>query len=391
MIIPNSGTIYFSTETAGASTIPSLTGQAVSLAHDGQAGLVVSSLNTSTSATNRFRVNGANGALLAVTDEVTGIVFIVNDPAGLPIISADTGLNDVITIGTFGSNALVVRNDRVGVGTSNPSTSAALEIVSTTRGFRPPVMTVTQRNAIASPAAGLVVYSSDAFDLSLYNGTAWGDVLTTHATSFTADTLRTACSQTQGTGSLVFATGPSLVGPVNITSQDASTADRVMTRSLVDSRTVISKLDSNFTVNNNATYNATSMVLSLTPGWWEINGEFRIDSAVSGAGAKLYLAFTGGLPEAYLHRIWIASVSGGSTAPLLGHPNPTYGSGTQPFLLSQSIATTAAGSFKVGPSLIYLTANATITVGMSQSTANPSDTTMLAFPLSRIWATRLQH
>jgi hypothetical protein len=121
LIIPNSGTIYFSTETAGASTIPSLTGQAVSLAHDGQAGLVVSSLNTSTSATNRFRVNGANGALLAVTDEVTGTVFSVNDPAGLPIISADTGLNDIITIGTFGSNALVVRNDKVGVGTTLPT------------------------------------------------------------------------------------------------------------------------------------------------------------------------------------------------------------------------------------------------------------------------------
>lgn len=121
LIIPNSGTIYFSTETAGASTIPSLTGQAVSLAHDGQAGLVVSSLNTSTSATNRFRVNGANGALLAVTDEVTGTVFSVNDPAGLPIISADTGLNDIITIGTFGSNALVVRNDKVGIGTTLPT------------------------------------------------------------------------------------------------------------------------------------------------------------------------------------------------------------------------------------------------------------------------------
>lgn len=221
--IPNSGTIFFSTETAGASTTPSLTGQAVSLAHDGQAGLVVTSLNTGISATNRFRVNGANGALFAVTDQITGTVFSVNDPAGLPIISADTGLNDVITMGTFGSNALVVRNDRVGVGTNNPNTSTALEIVSTTRGFRPPVMTVAQRNAIASPASGLVIYTSDAFDLSLYNGTAWGDVLTTHSASFTADTLRTACSQTQGTGSLVFATAPTIANG-NFTYDDAAAA-----------------------------------------------------------------------------------------------------------------------------------------------------------------------
>jgi hypothetical protein len=189
----------------------------------------------------------------------------------------------------------------------------------------------------------------------------------------------------------VTLTTPSLVGPVDLTSQDASTADRIMTRDLVDSRTIIATLPSSLTVNDSASYNATSMVLSLTPGWWEINGEFRIDGTVSAAGAKLYLAFTGGLPEAYLHRIWIASVSSGSTTSSLLLNNPTYGSGTQPFLLSQSIASTTVGIFKVGPSLIYLTANATITVGFSQNTANASDTTMLAFPLSRIWATRLKY
>lgn len=244
LIIPNSGTIFFSNDTAGASTTPSLTGQAVSLAHDGQAGLVVSSLNPATSATNRFRVNGANGALLAVTDEITGTVFSVNDPAGLPIISADTGLNDVITIGTFGSNALVVRNDRVGVGTSNPNTSSALEINSTTRGVLPPRMTISQRNAIASPAEGLVVYVNDAGGkgISLHNGTAWGNVLTTHAASFTSDTLAAALTDENGTGGgFVRAEGatltsPSLVGPVNLTSQDLNSVNRIMNRELVELR-----------------------------------------------------------------------------------------------------------------------------------------------------------
>lgn len=213
----------------------------------------------------------------------------------------------------------------------------------------------------------------------------------------TSANLASALTDENGTGGgFVRAEGatltsPALVGPVNLTSQDASTADRVMTRSLVDSRTIISKLDTSFTVNNNASYNATSMVLSLTAGWWEINGEFRIDSAVGAAGAKLYLAFTGSIPEAYSHRLWIASVSSGATNPSLLFAAPLYGSGTQPFLLSQAIASTAAGTFKVGPSLIYLTGDATITVGMSQNAANASNTTMLAFPFSRIWATRLQH
>ena len=392
--IPNSSTIFFSSDTAGASTSPALTGNAVSLAHNGSAGLTISSLNTSS--LSRLQINGANGSLFAVTDAVTGTVFTVNDASGLPIISVDTGLNDIITLGTYGSNALVVRNNKVGVGTTTPNVAALLDITSTTKGFLPPRMTSTQRDAIASAPASLIVYNTTNNAISLHNGTAWGNVLTTHSASFTSATLAAAVSDETGSGSLVFGTSPtlttpSLVGPVNLTSQDTGAADRVMTRGLIDSRTIISQLASNFTVNNTATYNATSMVLSLTPGWWEINGEFRIDNIVGSAGVKLYLAFTGALPESYLHRIWIASVSSGSAAPLLLLPNPAYGSGTQPFLMSQAITSTAAGTFKVGPSLIYLTANATITVGISQNTANASDTTMLAFPFSKIWATRLQH
>jgi len=46
----------------------------------------------------------------------------------------------------------------------NPSTiigKAALEVESTTKGFLPPHMTVAQRNAIASPVDGLLVYCTD--------------------------------------------------------------------------------------------------------------------------------------------------------------------------------------------------------------------------------------
>jgi hypothetical protein len=117
--IPNSSTIFFSSDTAGASTSPALTGNAVSLAHNGSAGLTISSLNTSS--LSRLQINGVNGSLFAVTDAVTGTVFTVNDASGLPIVSVDTGLNDVVTIGTYGSNALVVRNNKVGIGTTNPT------------------------------------------------------------------------------------------------------------------------------------------------------------------------------------------------------------------------------------------------------------------------------
>lgn len=51
--------------------------------------------------------------------------------------------------------------------------SAQVIINSTTRGFLPPRMTTTQKNAIASPAAGLMVYDTTLNVISYYNGSMW--------------------------------------------------------------------------------------------------------------------------------------------------------------------------------------------------------------------------
>jgi hypothetical protein len=51
--------------------------------------------------------------------------------------------------------------------------SAVLKIDSTTQGFLPPRMTTTQKNAIASPATGLMVYDTTLNLMALYNGTTW--------------------------------------------------------------------------------------------------------------------------------------------------------------------------------------------------------------------------
>ncbi|MCL7753303.1 fibrobacter succinogenes major paralogous domain-containing protein [Polaribacter sp. Z022] len=57
---------------------------------------------------------------------------------------------------------------QVGVGTTNPDASAALDVESTTKGFLPPRMTQVQMNAIASPAEGLIVYCLDCTTKGLY-------------------------------------------------------------------------------------------------------------------------------------------------------------------------------------------------------------------------------
>jgi uncharacterized protein YaiE (UPF0345 family) len=61
----------------------------------------------------------------------------------------------------------------IGSGQSVAPASAILCASSTTRGFLPPRMTTTQRNAIASPAAGLVVYDNTDNKHYGYNGTTW--------------------------------------------------------------------------------------------------------------------------------------------------------------------------------------------------------------------------
>ena len=65
---------------------------------------------------------------------------------------------------------------QVGIGTSSPDASAALDITSTTKGLLLPRMTNAQRLAIASPVAGLQVFVTD-FDggsFMFYDGTKWG-------------------------------------------------------------------------------------------------------------------------------------------------------------------------------------------------------------------------
>ena len=54
--------------------------------------------------------------------------------------------------------------------------SAILDIKSTTKGMLAPRMTSVQRTAIATPAAGLLVYDTDTNSFWFYNGLAWSDL-----------------------------------------------------------------------------------------------------------------------------------------------------------------------------------------------------------------------
>lgn len=72
----------------------------------------------------------------------------------------------------FASNTRLPRQILIGADTTQDA-SSQLQIDSTTKGFLPPRMTTTQKNAIASPATGLQVFDTTMNATCEYTGTAW--------------------------------------------------------------------------------------------------------------------------------------------------------------------------------------------------------------------------
>jgi hypothetical protein len=71
--------------------------------------------------------------------------------------------------GSLNGQSVGINNDG-----SSPNSSAMLDVSSTSKGFLPPRMTQAQRAAIASPAAGLMIWCADCGlhgEAQVYNGT----------------------------------------------------------------------------------------------------------------------------------------------------------------------------------------------------------------------------
>lgn len=68
-------------------------------------------------------------------------------------------------------------NGQIGIGVSgsvNPS--AALEVSSNAKGFLPPRMTTSQRDAISSPANGLIIYNTSTNKLNIRESGSWTEL-----------------------------------------------------------------------------------------------------------------------------------------------------------------------------------------------------------------------
>ncbi len=74
----------------------------------------------------------------------------------------------------------ITDDGNVGIGTITPTASALLDVNSTTKGFLPPRMTNTQREAISNPAVGLMIYCTNCGvygEWQGFNGATWTNMI----------------------------------------------------------------------------------------------------------------------------------------------------------------------------------------------------------------------
>jgi hypothetical protein len=70
----------------------------------------------------------------------------------------------------------IANAQNVGIGTSIPHASSLLELNSTTKGLLAPRMSTTERNAIAAPATGLLVFDTSFHSFWYYNVDGWKEI-----------------------------------------------------------------------------------------------------------------------------------------------------------------------------------------------------------------------
>jgi hypothetical protein len=159
----------------------------VGIRGNGSTSATTSLLVQNSAGTQLFRVDDNNrtyvGANIILLGSALSLSADVNNPQIYNTGGASLGIN------APGSNGIIYGRSNSNtqeffgfsalgsaIGSSTLTASAVLAVNSTTQGFLPPRMTTTQKNAIASPAAGLVVYDSTTNKLQCYNGSTWNDL-----------------------------------------------------------------------------------------------------------------------------------------------------------------------------------------------------------------------
>jgi hypothetical protein len=127
---------------------------------------VISSLNSLTSATQVF-ATGASGTDFNIISSASTHTFNIPD--------ASASARGLVTIGTQNFAGDKNFTGKVSIG-GNSNTSSAFEVNSTSKGLLAPRLTETQRNAISSPATGLLVFNTTSGSFNYYTGSSWSEI-----------------------------------------------------------------------------------------------------------------------------------------------------------------------------------------------------------------------
>jgi len=156
--------------------------------------------NATDGTTDAFRVDDKNSDATYFRIDQAGKVSIQQqDPAAygnvFQILSTSADPSIMFRVGTAGDGSILIFNSggnssgvelkgdptstsyflgNLNIGSnSNNNSSTKLQITSTTQGFLPPVMNSSQKNLIASPTQGLMVYDTDLKKIDVYSNGGW--------------------------------------------------------------------------------------------------------------------------------------------------------------------------------------------------------------------------
>ena len=119
---------------------------------------------------------GTRGNLMSLGDASTQRLLVTSNGSTLISHTNASGNDFALRVDSLTvANLFRVDGDsnNIGIGTGAPSDSALVDMTSTTKGFLPPRLTTTQRDAIVTPSPGLIVYNTTTDKINFYTGAAW--------------------------------------------------------------------------------------------------------------------------------------------------------------------------------------------------------------------------
>lgn len=129
--------------------------------------------------------NATQTTLLAVFENSAGADQVTIAGNGAAVFNEAGNDADFRVEGDTNQNLIFVdaSEDAVRIGGNNVQADSIFSIYSTTKGFRPPRLTTTERNAISSPNDGLIIFNTSTGKLDIYYGGVWDEVVMDSATA----------------------------------------------------------------------------------------------------------------------------------------------------------------------------------------------------------------